>query len=49
MYVGAQVVLKATGLGLVTGMGTVVVLVALLVTSVAIRVELLLSSSRLSG
>jgi hypothetical protein len=49
MYVGAQVVLKVTGQGLVTGMGTVVVLVVLLVTLVVTRVELLLSSSHLSG
>jgi hypothetical protein len=48
MYVGALVVLK-TDQGLETGMSTVVALVVLPVTLVAIRVELLLSSSHLSG
>jgi hypothetical protein len=47
--VGAHLALKVTGQGLVTGMATVVVLVVLLVTSVVTRVELPLSSSRLSG
>jgi len=47
--VGAHLALKATGQGLVTEKGTVVVLGVLLVTSVVRRVELLLSFSHLSG
>lgn len=49
MYVGARLALKGTGQGLVTEMGTVVVLVVLLVTLVVRRVELLLSSSHPLG
>jgi len=49
IFVGAHLALKGTGQGLVTGKGTVVVLVVLLATLVVRRVELLLSSSHLSG
>ena len=48
-FLGAHHALKETGQGLVTGMGTVVALVAHLVTLVVRRVELLLSFSHPLG